>query len=92
MTIGPNPTPNPNAQPGQPGSTQPSGPAPIPEEFAERHVEIRPVAPGTGPALDAARQLGSATPNAPDQRPPVDLTHGTQSEQAQRLGEGLQHR
>ena len=92
------PHPTPNAAPGSPGATQPTGPQPIPDVFAERGVSATPVPDATaaGPALDTARQAGGGTPNAPERRPPdptpLDLSHGNQQQQASRLGAALWRR
>ncbi len=73
-----NPTtdPTPNAAPGEPGATQPTGAAPIPAEFYRRHVGVTP-----GPLVDRGSDLQHSsrwTPIARLTRPgpaPIDCKH-----------------
>jgi hypothetical protein len=72
MTIDrPNPQSHPNARADQPGATEPAGRQAIPDEFARRHVDIRPTGTTDVPTLAQAREAAPTSPNALP--PTVDL-------------------
>ncbi len=83
---------HPNALPGEPGTSQPDRPQPIPAVFTERGVDIRSVGPTTAPALQQARDRAAQAPNSPADVRLADMTSGTQPGQAANLAAALRRR
>lgn len=56
---------SPNALPGEPGARQPQAPLPIPEVFAQRHVNLTPIPGPVDQAVQALDQVRAGrSPNA----------------------------